>query len=165
MTYIVVYLRHSDEVIRVRTGSTCECHSQFTQEKGLAIRGFELAHRPLSHLPAPSVPLPPAGSNHPVTSACPRKEGGLYGQAFHSFNQASPTAGATAAFHHQPVGGPGLAPASQTTRGTWLNGEASQNSVVTINMCLIVWRLKKSLKFTTGWCRRWKQVRTKSPPN
>ena len=36
MTYMVVLLRHSDQVLRVRASSTCECDGQFTQEKKLA---------------------------------------------------------------------------------------------------------------------------------
>jgi hypothetical protein len=60
------------------------------------------------------------------------------------------------------MGGPGLATAPQ---GSWLNGLASQNSVVTLNMCLIVWRPKKSLKFIIGWCRSKRQARRKSPRN
>ncbi len=162
MTFKVIYIWHSEESIRVGKGSTRECHGQFTQEKYLSIGGFNLACAPLSDLPAPGLSLSAAGSNNSVAFACSRSKNGFYGETFHPFAQASPAAGARARFCDRPMGRPGLAAAPQ---GSWLNGLASQNSVVTLTMCLIVWRPKKSLKFIIGWCRSRRQARRKSPRN
>jgi len=38
---MVLSLRHSGQVLRVRTSSTCECDGRFTQEKNLFSRGAE----------------------------------------------------------------------------------------------------------------------------
>src|SRR2546426_2522804 len=104
-TYMVLLLRHSDQVLRVRTSSTCECDGQFTQEKNLSSRGAELAHRPLWPLAPSSVPLSSAGPDRSRAGACSRSQDSLYRQAVRWLDPAGPPASSAKRGHHQPVGG------------------------------------------------------------
>jgi hypothetical protein len=71
MPYMVVFLRHSDQVLRVRTSSTCECDGQFTQEKSLLQRDFGLADHSLWHLPGQAYRYVHQAQNTPGPVAVP----------------------------------------------------------------------------------------------
>src|SRR5664279_664931 len=149
---MVLLLRHSDQVLRVRASSTCECDSQFTQEENLSTRGLKLAHHVLWHLPAPSLPLSSGGSNHSWTPACSRSQRGLYRQAARFPDPPSPPAGSARTRRHQPAGGSGSAARLGPASRTWLSASASVKFVAKINTCMIVCRLKRYRRFITGWC-------------
>ena len=59
---------------------------------------------------------------------------------------------AKATLFDQPLGRPVFAPISQPTQRPWLNGEASENSVVKFIILRIVTCPTKWLKFIAGWC-------------
>ena len=148
---MVLLLRHSDQVLRVRTSSTCECDGQFTQEKNLSPRGAELAHHPLWHLAPPSLPLSSAGPKRWWASANSRSQESLHRQAVHFLNPARPSASSAKRRHHQPVGGSRAETVLESASRSWLNARASAKFVAKINMCMIVYRRKKCRRFTTGW--------------
>lgn len=160
---MVLLVRHSDQVLRVRTCSTCECDGQFTQAKDLSSKGFKPAHRPLWHLATSSLPLSSAGSNHSWLPACSRSQRGLYGQAACFLDPTSSPAISARTWRHQPVGGSGFAALLEAASRPWLNVSASARSVVKINISMIVCRRKKCRRCTTGWCLT--NPRTTPPPN
>ena len=152
MPYMVVYLCHSDQVLRVRTSSTCECDGQFTQEKSLLQRDFRLADHSLWHLPAPSLPLCSSGSKHSWPRGSSRTQERFYCQAVGLLDPASPSACATTGQPRQSVGGSRVAALIETSARPWLSASDSARFVAKITMCMIVCRLKRCRAFIIGWC-------------
>lgn len=150
---MVVSLRHIDQVLRVRTSSTCECDGQFTPAKSLPPRGLELAYRPLWHFATPSLPLLPAGQDCSGASAGSRGQAGLHRQAIRFADPKSPPAISARRRYYQSVGRSGSAALLEPASRSWLNARASAASVANTNMCMIVCRRKKCRRFTTGWCQ------------
>ena len=148
---MVLLLRHSGQVFRVRANSTCECDSQFTEAKSLARRGGELAHRSIRHLAPSSLPLSSAGPKRSWASANSRSQESLHRQAVDFFNPASPPASSAKRRHHQPVGGSSAEAVLESASRSWLNAKASARFVAKIITCMIVCRRKKCRRFTTGW--------------
>ena len=153
MTHMVVSLRHSDQVLRVRTSSTCECDGQFTQAKSLPPRGLEVAHGPLWHFATSSLPLLPPGQDCAWAAAGSGGQAGLHRQAIRFADPKGPPAVTVRRRYHQSVGRSGSAALLEPTSRSWLNARASAASVANTNMCMIVCRWKKCRRFTTGWCR------------
>src|SRR5467141_3880882 len=127
---MVLLLCHSDEIFRGRTSPTCECHGQFTQEENLTVQGFSPAHRALRPLSAASLSLPATGPESRFAASSSRSQGRVYRQAGARAHRRSSPPGPTATLFHQPLGGPIITAVSQPTQRPWLNGEASENSVV-----------------------------------
>lgn len=163
LTYMVVLLRHSEQVLRVRTGSTCECDGQFTQAQNLCPGGLELACRPLWHLASSSLPLPAAGPNRRCAAAGSRGQGRLYREIARFLDPTSSAAGSARTRGHQPVGGSVLATLLEPASRPWLNARTSAKSVAKINTCMIVSHLKNYRRFITGWCPM--KRRTNPPPS
>ena len=152
MTYMVVYLRHSDQVLRVRTSSTCECDGPFTQRKCLSPRGLELACHSLWHLTASGLPLFTPGSNGPWPIARARSQSCLHSQvACFGDSTRAPTRTARR-LEHQPVGGGGSAALLELAQRPWLSARASAKFVAKINMCMTVSRQRNYCRFIIGWC-------------
>ena len=160
---MVLLLRHSDQVFRVRTSSTCECDGQFTKAKSLFPGGFRLAHHPLWPLATSSLPLSSAGSERSWASGCSRSQEGLYRQVVRFLDPTSPPASSARRWRHQPVGGKSAQALLETASRSWLNAKASAKFVAKINMCMIVCRRKKCRRFITGWSPR--SPRTSTPPS
>ena len=150
---MVVLLRHSDQVFRVRTSSTCECDGQFTQAKSLPPRGLELAHIPLWHFATSSLPLLPAGQDCSWASASSGGQAGLHRQAIRFADPKSPPAISARRRYYQSVGRGSVAALLESASRSWLNARASAASVAKTTMCMIVCRRKKCRGFTTGWCQ------------
>ncbi len=148
---MVLLLRHSDQIVRVRTSSTCECDDTFTQKNFLSPRGFEPAHRSLSRLAPSSLPLSAAGAKRSRASASSGSQAGLHCQVVHLLNRTNPPASSARRWHHQPVGGSSAEVLLESASRSWLNAKASAKFVAKINMCMIVCRRKKSRRSTTGW--------------
>ena len=163
MTYMVLLLRHIDQVLRVRTSSTCECDGQFTQERSFPSGDFRLAEHSLWRLPAPGLPLCSPGSEQSWTGANSRTQKRFYRQALSLFDPTSPPAGTTTREHHQSVGGSSVTALVETSARPWLSASDSANFVAKINMSMIVCRLEKCRKFITGWFPR--SPRANRPPN
>src|SRR6266571_435207 len=151
MTYMVLFLRHSGQVFRVRANSTCECDGQFTEAKSLSARGGELAPRSLRHLAPSSLPLSSAGQKCWCAFAHSGTQESLHRQAVHFLNPPSPSASSAKRRHHQPVGGSSAEALLESASRSWLNAEASAKFVAKINMCMIVCRREKCRRFITGW--------------
>ena len=149
---MVLYLRHSDQVIRVRTSSTCECDGQFTQAKGLRSRGPELAHRTVWHFTTASLPLRSAGPNCPRAFDSSRSQKGLYRKDIHFVDPKSPPTSSAGRRHDQPMGGRCAAALLEPASRSWLSARASAESVAKTNMCMIVSHRKRCRRFITGWC-------------
>ena len=152
MTHMVLFLWHSDQIVRVRASSTCECDGSFTQQ-GLSSRGRELARRPLPHFAAPGVPLPsasPYGSEAPGDS---RSQECFHGKNINIVNPPSPAASASRRRHYQPVGGSGSAALLERASRSWLSASLNAKSAAKTNTCMIVCRRKKCRRFITGWCQ------------
>jgi len=160
---MVLLLRHSDQVYRVRTSSTCECDGQFTQAKSLSFGGFKLPHCQVWPLTTSSLSLSSAGPERAWTSNDSRSQAGLYCQIAHFFDPASPPAGSTRRRSHQPVGGIGAEALLETASRSWLSTKASAKFVAKINMCMIVCRRKKCRRFITGWSPT--SLKANRPPN
>ena len=156
-------MRHSDQVFRVRTSSTCECDGQFTQAKNFSPRGSEVAHRPLRALAPSSLSLSSAGPKRSWTTACSRSETRFHGQVAGFIDPANSPESSTRTRRHQPVGGSGAATRLELASRPWLNANTSAKFVVKINMCRIVCRLKKCRKFIIGWYPT--NARANQPPN
>ena len=150
---MVVCLRHSDQILRVRTSSTCECDGQFTQAKSLPPRGLELAHRPLWLFATSSLPLLPAGQDCSWASAGSGGQAGLHCQAIRFVDPKSPPAISARRRYHQSLGRSGSAALLEPASRSWLNARASAASVAKTNRWMIVCRRKKCRRFTTGWCQ------------
>ena len=150
---MVVSLRHSDQVLRVRTSSTCEYDGEFNQEKSLPPRGLELAHRPLWRFATSSLPLLPAGQDCSWAPAGSGGQAGLHRQAIRFADPKSPPAIPARRRYHQSVGRSGSVAFPEPASRSWLNARASAVSVAKTNMCMIVCRRKRCRRFTTGWCR------------
>ena len=148
---MILLLRHSDQVFRVRTSSTCECDGQFTQAKNLSSGGFKLAHRPLWPLATSSLPLSSAGPEHSWASGCSRSQESLYRQAVRFLDPTGPPASSARRWRHQPVGGNGAEALLETAARSWLNAKVSAKFVAKINMCMIVCRRKRCRRYITGW--------------
>lgn len=153
VTHMVVLLRHIDQVLRVRTSSTCECDGQFTQAKSLPPRGLELARRPLWHFATASVPLLAAGQDYSWACAGSGGQAGLHRQAIRFADPKSSPAISARRRYHQSVGRSGSAALREPASRLWLNARASAASVANTNMCMIVCRWKKCRRFTAGWCQ------------
>lgn len=149
---MVLFLWHSDQIVRVRASSTCECDGPFTQQ-GLTSRGRELAHRPLQHFAAPSVPLPLAGPNGSEAPGDSRNQKCFHGKNISIVNPSGPAAGAARRRHHQPMGGSGSAAFLERASGSWLSASLNAKSAAKTTTCRIVCRRKKCRRFITGWCR------------
>jgi hypothetical protein len=160
---MVLLLRHSDQVFRVRTSSTCECDGQFTPAKSLSFGGFKLAHRPLWPLATSGLPLSSASPECSGTSGGSRSQAGLYRQAVHFFDPTSPPASPARRWGHQPVGGIGAEALLEIASRSWLSAKTSARFVAKTNMCMIVCRRKKCRRFITGWSPM--GPRANRPPN
>ncbi len=152
MSYMVLPLRHSDQVIRVRTCTTCECDGQFTSAKGLTPKGPELAHRPIRPLAASSLSIPLPSPTSSRTFAGSGSEGSVYGQVAGFLDSTSSPAGSAGRWHHQPMGGGSVATVPRAASRPWLSAKPSAVSVVKANMCMIVCRRKSCRRFIIGWC-------------
>src|SRR5204862_7457600 len=148
---MVLLLRHSDQIVRVRTSSTCEYDDEFTQEKILCPRGFELAHGSLSYLATSSLSLPSAGPKRSGAFDGSRSQAGLYRQAVCFLDPTSPPASSARRWHHQPEGGSGSAPLLNPAPRPWLKARVTAKFVVKSNMSMIVCRRKRCRRFITGW--------------
>src|SRR3974390_2819329 len=102
---MVVLLRHSDQIIRGRTGPTCEPDAQFTSATDLLFRGLESADRPLWVVPSAGLPLSPAGPAKRFATADPGSQSGFHGQTPAQFNLPSSPTSSAASLFHQPMGG------------------------------------------------------------
>ena len=122
---MVLYLRHIDQVIRVRTSSTRECDGQFTQAKGLRSRGPELAHRTVWHFTTASLPLLSAGPNCPRAFDSSRSQKGLYRKDIHFVDPKSTPASPAGRRHDQPMGGRCAAALLESASRSWLSARAS----------------------------------------
>ncbi len=154
MTHMVLCLRHSDQVIRVRTSSTCECDGEFTQAKGLRSRGSEVARRSLRHFAASSVPLPSAGPSRSGAVDASRGQEGVYCEAIGLADPKSSPASSTGRRHHQPMGGSCAGALLEPASRPGLSPSASVQSVAKINMCMIVSPRKRSRRCIAGWCTK-----------
>lgn len=163
VTYMVLLFRHSDQVLRVRTSSTCECDGQFTQAKSLSFGGFKLAQCSAWPLATSSLSLSSAGTECTGTPSGSRSQEGLYRQVVHFLDPTSPPASSARRWCHQPVGRIGAEALLETASRSWLSARASAKFVAKINMCMIVCRRKKCRRFITGWSPR--SPRAKRPPN
>ena len=161
VTYMVLFIRRSEQVLRVRTSSTCECNGQFAQAENLP-RGFELAHRQLWPLAPSSLPLSSTSPKRWWTATDSRSEECFYCQVAGFVDLPSPPASSARRPGHQPVGGRGTARLAQLASRPWLSASASTESVAKINMCMIVSRRKRYRKFITGWCAMSRSANT--PP-
>src|SRR5512136_239851 len=105
MTYTVVFLRHSDQIIRGRTSPTRECNGQFAKEQDCFFGSFKAARPSLRTIPAASLPLftPSAAVGFARTRA--RTEGCFHRESGAPTPCASPPPGTPPALSHQPVGG------------------------------------------------------------
>ena len=160
---MVLLLRHSDQVFRVRTSSTCECDGQFTQAKSLCFGGSKLAHRSLWPLAASSLPLPSAGPERSWASGGSKSQEGFYRQVIHFLDPTSPPASSARGWSDQPVGRIGAEALLEIASRPWLSAKASAKFVAKINMCMIVCRRKKCRRFITGWSPR--SPRANRPPD
>jgi len=165
MTYMVLFLRHSDQVIRLRKSSACECDGQLAQKKDLSAKGLKPTCRQVRHLPASSLSLSTASPNHPPARACSRSKNGFYRQTFPVACPTSPPPGPARRQHHQRLGGRGAAAVFEPPPQPWLNGKTSAKSVAKTNMCMTACRRKKCPKFITGWSRRRTRTRVKKTPH
>src|ERR1017187_4247271 len=104
MTYMVLLLRHSDEIIGVRKSSTCECDGQFAQKKDLSAKGLKPARRRLWHLQASSLSLSTAGPNRREAPARSGKENCFYSQTSPLACPAGPPPSPARTQRHQPLG-------------------------------------------------------------
>lgn len=152
MSHMVLLLRQSDQVIRVRTCSACECDSQFTTAESLTSGGSELARRPIRPLAAPSLSIPLPSPTCSRTFAGSRSEGSFYGQVARFLDSTSSPTGSAWRWHHQPMGGGSAATVPQVASRPWLSAKPSAAFVVKTNMFMIVCRRKSCRKFIIGWC-------------
>jgi hypothetical protein len=152
MTYMVVVLRHKDQIIRVRTSPTCECDGQFTQEKNLCPKGFRFARSPLRHFTTSSLPLLSASPRGRWPGTGSRGQGCFYCEVARVLDWKGPPASSTRTGWHQPVGGRGFETILEPQSRPWLSAKPNTKSVVKINISMIVCRLKKCRRFITGWC-------------
>jgi len=149
---MVVLLRHKDEVIGVRTSPTCECDGQFTQPENLSFRGFRFAHHSLRHLASPSLPLFSASPSGSRPGAGSRGQGCVYGEVARVLDSTSSSASSARRGWHQPVGRRSIEALLEPHSKPWLNATPSIDSVVKINISMIVCRPKRCRRYTTGWC-------------
>ena len=161
MTHMVLLLRHSDQIIRVRTSSTRECNGQFAQDENLSPSGFAAGRRPLRNLQASSIPLSSGGTNDPGASGSSGSENRFYSEAPALLDPASSPAGRTEASYDQPLGGTSFAALFKLRAKSWVTPEPNAKSVVKTNMSMIVLRPKRCLKSITGSCPRWKSLRAR----
>src|SRR6266404_9880260 len=131
---MVLLLRHSDQVFRARTSSTCECDGQFTQAKNLSFGGFKLAHRSLWPLATSSLPLPSTGPERSWTSGGSRSQAGLYRQVVHFLDPTNPPASSAGGRSHQPVGRIGAEALLEIASRSWLSAKTSAKFVAKISM-------------------------------
>ena len=151
---MVLLLRHSDQIIRVRKNSTCECDGQSAQRKGLSTKGLEPTRRGVRDFPAPGLSLFAAGPNHRPTRACSRGEGGFYSQAFPLGCPTGPPPSQARRRFYQPVGRGGVAAVFKPTLQPWLNGKVNPKYVAKINTSMTVCRRRKCRRSITGWSHR-----------
>jgi hypothetical protein len=153
MTYIVLYIRQSDEVIPGRTSPTRECDDQFTPTTDLHFRGPGGAHRSLRLISQASLPLSATSSASGCATPCSRTQSGFHRQASSRVGDKGSEAGSTSTLFDQPVGSTGFAARTGPRSGSWLNPDASDNCFAKFIFCRIVMGRKNCLKFTAGWCR------------
>src|SRR5215831_16195912 len=151
---MVVFLRHSDQVFRVRASSTCECDGPFTQAKGFAPTGLEVADHSLWPLAPTSLPLSAPGANGSRSGARARNQSGLHSQIIYFADWTGASAISARRLSHQPVGGGGFATRLEVATRSWLSARASAKFIAKINMCMIVSHQKKCCRFIIGWCQR-----------
>jgi hypothetical protein len=149
---MVVYLRHKEQIVRVRTSPTCECDGQFTPPENLSLRGFRFAHCAIRHLAPPSVPLFSASPRGCRTGAGSRGQGCFYGEVTPLLDSPSPPASRGRTGRHQPVGGRSLEAVLALRSRPWTNVNLNAKFVVKINITMIVCHLKSCRRFIIGWC-------------
>src|SRR6478672_11838966 len=98
---MVLFLSHSDKVIRGRTGPTREPDAQFTPATSLQFRGLGGTDRSLRSVWPTGLPLFATGSASYFAAAGSRGQGGLHRKASPQFNAQGSPAGSTAALLHQ----------------------------------------------------------------
>jgi hypothetical protein len=153
VSYMVVLLRHSDEVIRSRTGPTREHDFKLTPRGEFQHPGVEEAHLVVWALAPAGVPLSAAGSPDPIAYTRAGSKVSLYRQASLGVDFASSQAGTTAALLDQPMGRTRTASAVGN-QGSWLKPSASFSCHAKPNSCRIATFPKNFPRSINGWCRR-----------
>lgn len=165
VTYMVLLLRQSDQVIRLRKSSTCECDGQVAQTKDLSARGLKPTRRRLRHLPASSLSLLATGPSRAPADDGAGSKNRFYSQTFLFAGPTSPPPGPARRRHYQRLGGRGSAAVFAPAPKPWLNGKTSAKSVAKINLCMTACPRKKCRRSITGWSRRRMRIRVKSTPH
>jgi len=151
---MVLLLRHSDEVIRSRTGPTCKHDFELNPTAELQHPGVGEAHLVVWALAPASVPLFAAGSTGPIAFTRARSKVSLYRQAGPELDFASSQAGTTAALFDQPLGRTRTASAVGRNQGSWLKPSASLSCNAKPTSCRIATFPKNFPKSINGWCQK-----------
>jgi hypothetical protein len=151
---MVLLLRHSDEVIRSRTGPTREHDFELTPTAEFQHPGVGQAHLVVWALAPASVPLFAAGSTGPIAHTRARSKGGLYRQADLELDFASSQSGTTGALLDQPMGRTRSTTGVGCNPGSWLKPSASLSCNAKPTSCRIVTFPKSFPRSINGWCRK-----------
>ena len=154
MSYPVLLLRHSGEVIRSRTGPTCEYDFELTPRVDLQHWSAGKAHLIVWALAPASVPLFAAGPKGPLPFTRIRSKVSVYRQAALELDFASSQAGTTAALFDQPVGRTGTSSAVGWNQGSWLKPNANLPYNAKPTSCRIDTFPKSFPRFINGWCQK-----------
>jgi hypothetical protein len=149
---MVVLLRHRGEVIRSRTGATCEYDFELTPRANPQHQGAGEAHLVVWPLSPAGVPIFAAGTAGPLPITCTRSEVSVYRQAAPELGFARSQAGTTAALFHQPVGRTGAASTVGRNQGAWLRANVNLRCNATPIFCRIATFAKSFPRSINGWC-------------
>ena len=149
---MVLFLRHSDQIIRGRTGPTRERDTQNAPAANLNDSGSAEVGRSLQIIAPASLSLCATGQPDIWALAGPRGQSGLHGQAPAPSDSRSSAPRTTAGMCDQSVGPAGIAAGVKARQRPWLIPDASTHCAAKLIMFRIVMCPKKSRKSIAGWC-------------
>jgi hypothetical protein len=153
MTYMVLLLRHSDKIIRGRTGPTRERDTQNAPATDLNNRGSRGVGRSLRAIAQASLSLFARGPAGDFAITGSRVQKRFHGQAPPQPDSGGPAARTTPVLFDRSVGGAGIAAGVRALQRPWLNPDVSTNCLAKLIICQIVMCRKKCHKYIAGWCR------------
>lgn len=162
---MVLFLGHSDQVIRGRTGQTREPDAQSTRQTDLYDGGSGESYRSVWSIAKAGIPLFAASSASRFTIACARGQVCLHGETPQKLDRRGSQASPQAALLHWSVGGGGTTRKARSRQRPWLNPNASPNCNAKFIFYRIVMYRKRCPRFIAGLCRKPNRPTPSKPHN